>query len=227
MPPEVFTKEWKNPVNKAPEDFRRHLSAAAKLLAEAGWAVQNGVLTNPDGDKLTAEVLLVQPNFERLVLTWKAELEKLGIKVDVRTVDSAQYYRRIDTFDFDLVVGRFAQSESPGNEQREFWGSGAAGKEGSLNIMGVKNPAIDSLIETLIFAHDRAELIAATRALDRVLLWNHYLVPQFYSPHDRVAYWDKFGHPERLPARTTALASFLQVWWQDQDRVAKLAIARR
>ena len=227
VPPEVFTKEWHNPVNMAPDDFRRHLSMAAKLLDEAGWTVQNGVRTNAAGDKLAAEFLLVQPDFERLVLAYKVELEKLGLKIDVRTVDSAQYHRRIDAFDFDIVVKGFGQSHSPGNEQREFWGSAAADKEGTLNLIGIKNPAVDSLIETLIFAHDRAELVAATRALDRVLLWNHYVVPQFYSPRDRVAYWDKFGHPARLPGYASVLASFLQVWWQDQDRAARLAIARR
>ena len=227
VPPEVFAKEWHNPVNKAPEDFRRHLSMAAKLLDDAGWTVQSGVRTNAAGDKLAVEFLLVQPDFERLVLVYKVELEKLGLKVDVRTVDSAQYHRRVDSFDFDIVVGRFAQSLSPGNEQREFWGSAAADKVGTLNLIGIKNPAVDSLIETLIFARDRAELVSATHALDRVLLWNHYLVPQFYSPRDRIAYWDKFGHPERLPGRASVLASFLQVWWQDQDRAARLAIARR
>ncbi len=227
VPAEVFNKEWKNPLNAAPDDFRRHMSMAAKLLAEAGWSIKNGVLTNAAGDKLAVEILLVQPDFERLVLTYKADLEKLGIKIDVRTVDSAQYHRRVDSFDFDIIIGRFAQSLSPGNEQRDFWGSAAADREGTLNIIGIKNPAIDSLIETLIFAPDRAELVAAARALDRVLLWNHYLVPQFYAPRDRVAYWDKFGHPKDLPGRTSVLTSLLQVWWQDNDRVAKLVDARR
>ncbi len=227
VPAEVFTSEWKNPLNAAPDDFRRHMSTAAKLLADAGWSVKNGVLTNADGDKLTVEFLLVQPDFERLVLTYKADLEKLGMKVDVRTVDSAQYHRRVDGFDFDIVVGRFAQSLSPGNEQRDFWGSAAADREGTLNIVGIKNSAIDSLIETLIFAPDRVELVAATRALDRVLLWNHYVVPQFYAPRDRVAYWDKYGHPKKLPERTNVMTSFMQVWWHDDARAQKLAQTRR
>ena len=227
IPAEVFTREWKNPIYSSTDDVRRNMSVAAKLLAEAGFAMKNGVMSNAAGDTLTAEFLLVQPDFERLVLTYKSELEKLGLKIDVRTVDSAQYRRRIEKFDFDIVVGSFPQTLSPGNEQREFWGSAAADREGTSNILGIKDKAIDSLIETLIFAPDRDDLVAATRALDRVLLWNHFVVPQFYAPRDRVAYWDKYNHPERLPKRASALASFLQVWWHDADRAAKLANARR
>ena len=227
VPPAVFTREWKNPVNATPDDFRRNMAAAAALLAEAGWVVKNGVLCNAAGEKLTAEFLLVQPDFERLVLAYKNELERLGMKIEIRTVDSAQYHRRTDAFDFDIVVGSFPQSLSPGNEQREFWSSAAADKPGTQNIIGIKDPAIDSLIETMIFAGDRAELVAASRALDRVLLWHHYIVPQFYAPRDRVAYWDRFGHPERLPSRTSPLGSFLQIWWHDPARAGKLDEARK
>jgi microcin C transport system substrate-binding protein len=226
VPPEVFTTEFKNPVNHSPEDFRRHMTEAHKLLAAAGWHPKNGVLTNATGEQLAVEFLLVQPDFERLVLFYKQALDKLGIKCSIRLVDSAQYRRRIDTFDFDIVVASFRQSLSPGNEQREFWGSEAADKEGTRNIIGIKNPAVDKLIERVIFAKDRAELVAATRALDRVLLWNHYLVPQFYSPHDRIAMWDKFGRPDKLPTATTALAQFLQVWWHDEAAAKRLAEAR-
>ncbi len=221
VPPEVFTKAWTNPVNTQPEDFRRNLGQAAKLLAEAGY------LMNGTCERITAEFLLVQPDFERLVLAYKTELEKLGIKVTIRTIDSAQYRRRIDSFDFDIVVASFPQSLSPGNEQREFWSSVAADKESTRNIIGIKNAAVDKLVDRLIFATDRADLIAATRALDRVLLWNHYLVPQFYAPTDRVAYWDKFHRPERLPGHTSATNAFIQVWWYDEKLAAKLAEARR
>ena len=227
VPPAVFTREWKNPVNATPDDFRRNMAAAAALLAEAGWVVKNGVLCNAAGEKLTAEFLLVQPDFERLVLAYKNELERLGMKIEIRTVDSAQYHRRTDAFDFDIVVGSFPQSLSPGNEQREFWSSAAADKPGTQNIIGIKDPAIDSLIETMIFAGDRAELVAASRALDRVLLWHHYIVPQFYAPRDRVAYWDRFGHPERLPSRTSPLGAFLPIWWHDPARAGKLDEARK
>ena len=226
VPPDVFTTEFRNPVFASPEDYRRHMGRAAKLLSDAGWTPRNGVLTNAAGDRLTAEFLLVQPDFERLVLPYKTELERLGVKVDIRTVDSAQYVRRVDSFDFDIVVSRFGQSMSPGNEQRDFWGSVAADREGSQNVIGIKNVAIDTLIERVVFAKDRADLVAATRALDRVLLANHYVVPQFYSPSDRVAFWDKFGRPDKLPQQASPLASFLQVWWWDRDAEKKLEAAR-
>ena len=226
LPPEVFTTEFKNPVNAGPEDFRRHMGRATRLLAEAGWTAKGGALVNAAGERLAVEFLLVQPDFERLVNAYRTELEKLGIKVDVRIVDSAQYQRRIDTFDFDIVVARFPQSLSPGNEQRDYWGSAAAEKEGSFNIVGIRSPAIDKLIERLIFAKDRSDLVAATRALDRVLLAGHYVVPQFYSPVDRVAWWDKFNRPARLPKHAGSTASFLQVWWWDEAAARKLEEAR-
>lgn len=227
LPPEVFTKPYKNPVNAAPEDFRRHLGLAAKLLAEAGWNPRNGVLTNAAGETLTAEFLLVQPDFERLVLAYKAELEKLGLRITVRTVDSAQYRQRLNTFDFDIVIANFPQSFSPGNEQRDYWSSAAADSEGTRNVIGIKNLAIDGLVERLIFAKDRADLVAATRALDRVLLWGHYLVPQFYSPSERVAFWDRFGRPAKLPRHGGAQAAFRQVWWHDEAAQKRLDAARR
>lgn len=226
VPAEVFTTEYKNPVNETPDDFRNHMKEAMKLLHAAGWTAKGGALTNAAGDQLTAEFLLVQPDFERLVLAYKSALDKLGIKASVRVIDSAQYGRRVDTFDFDIVIAGFPQSLSPGNEQREFWSSEAADKEGSRNIMGIKNPAIDKLIDRIIFAPDRAELVAAVQALDRVLLANHYLVPHFYSPYDRVAMWDKFGRPAKLPGATTALAQFIQVWWEDSAAAKRLIEAR-
>lgn len=226
VPAEVFTEEYKNPVNLTPEDFRRHMSAAHKLFGQAGWKPKDGVLTNAEGEQLTVEFLLVQPDFERLVQLYRQSLEKLGVKVSIRVVDSAQYRRRIDTFDFDIVVARFAQSLSPGNEQREFWGSEAAGKEGSRNVIGIKNPAIDKLVERIIFAKDRAELVAVTRALDRVLLWSHYLVPHFYSPYERVALWDKLGRPKNAPTHSPALIQVLQAWWLDKDAAKRLELAR-
>lgn len=215
VPPEVFTTPYANPVNTAPDDRRRNMREAARLLAEAGWAMRDGGLFNKAGDRLTAEVLLVQPDFERLVLIWKAELEKLGIRVEVRTVDSAHYTQRIESFDFDIVVSRFAQSHSPGNEQREFWGSAAADKQASRNIIGIKDAAVDKLIDRVIYAPDRKALVAATRALDRVLLWNAYVVPQFHTAGDRIAYWAKFARPARLPQQASALTTFLRVWWWD------------
>jgi microcin C transport system substrate-binding protein len=223
VPAEVFTQEWKNPVNHTPEDARKHLSAAAKLLAEAGWEPKGGVLTNAQGVQLAAEFLLVQPDFERVVLPYKAALEKLGVKATVRVVDTSQYQRRQDTFDFDVIVASFGQSESPGNEQRDYWGSDAADKDGSRNVIGIKNPAVDKLIDKIILAKDREDLVAATRALDRVLLWNHYVVPQWHIPYDRLAMWDMFRRPSRLPSRDPA---FLRVWWYDEGAAKRIAEVR-
>ena len=220
VPPEVFTEIHQNPVNDTPDAMRGNLRKAVMLLKEAGWEVKNGVLINvKTGQQMKVEFLLVSPLFERIVQPYLQNLERLGIKGTIRLVDSAQYTRRLDGFDYDIVVGNFAQSESPGNEQRDFWGSDAAGREGSANLIGVKSPAIDKLIDRIIFAKDRAELVAATRALDRVLLWNEFVVPQWYSPTVRIAYWDRYGQPKVLPGLTPG---FLQVWWFDQTLAARL-----
>jgi microcin C transport system substrate-binding protein len=219
VPPEVFTTEWKNPVSNSPEELRKNLSAAARLLAEAGYTLKNGVLTNAAGEQLTVEFLEFQPDFERVVLPFKANLEKLGVKVSLRIVDSSQYQRRQTNFDYDIVTDQFPQSNSPGNEQRDFWGSAAAGKPGSYNTAGLENPAVDKLIEKIVFAKDRADLVAATRALDRVLLWNAIVVPQWHRSDEWVAYWNMFGRPAKLPSQANG---FNQVWWLDQDAAAKL-----
>jgi microcin C transport system substrate-binding protein len=220
VPAEVFTEIHQNPVNDTPDAMRTNLRKAVALLKEAGWEVKNGALTNvKTGEQMKVEFLLVSPLFERIVQPYLRNLERLGIKGTIRMVDSAQYTRRLDGFDFDIVVGNFAQSESPGNEQRDFWGSEAAGREGSTNLIGVKSPAIDQLIDRVIFAKDRAELVAATRALDRVLLWNEFVVPQWYSPNTRIAYWDRYGQPKKLPGLTPG---FFQVWWFDQTLAARL-----
>lgn len=224
VPAEVFTTEWKNPYNKDMGEFRRNMGEAARLFAEAGWKVKDGVLHNAAGEPLAVEFLLVQPDFERVVLPYAEDLKKLGVKASVRVVDSAQYRRRAEKFDFDVVVRTFAQSESPGNEQRNYWGSEAAEKDGSQNTIGIKNPAIDKLIDRIVYAKDRAELVAATRALDRVLLWNHYVVPQWNFPYERVATWDIFGRPAKLPSRAV---SFLQTWWIDPAKQKALAEARK
>jgi microcin C transport system substrate-binding protein len=223
VPPEVFTTEWKNPVNKTPEELRNNLREAARLFAAAGWTPKNGVLTNAQGEQLIAEFLLVQPDFERIVLPFKTNLERLGVKASIRIVDASQFQRREDTFDFDIINDTFAQSESPGNEQRDFWGSAAADREGSRNTIGIKNAGIDKLIDKVVFATDRSELEAATRALDRVLLWHNFVVPQWYFPFDRIATWDIFGRPQKLPSRAT---SFLRVWWLDPAKQKALAEAR-
>ncbi len=166
------------------------------------------------GEPLEVEFLLAQPDMERIVNPYIRNLNRLGIQATVRTVDTSQYRNRLDGFDFDIVVGSFPQSLSPGNEQRDFWGSESADIRGSRNLIGIKNPAVDYLIDRIIFAKDRDELVAATRALDRVLLWNHYLVPQFYSPEIRTARWNRFGLPDKMPE----YGFTTDIWWWDEEK---------
>ena len=209
VPPEVFTAEWTNPVNHTQDDVRKNMAVAAKLIAEAGYRLKDGVLTNAAGVQLKAEFLIVQPEFERAIQPYMRQLEKLGIKASLRTVDASQYQGRVDKFDFDIIVKSFPQSESPGNEQRYFWGSEAADKHGSRNVIGIKNPAVDKLIDKVILAKDRADLVAATRALDRVLLWNHYVVPQWHTPFERIAMWDFYGRPSNAFPRSIVPATLV------------------
>ncbi|MEZ5843012.1 MAG: extracellular solute-binding protein [Hyphomicrobiaceae bacterium] len=222
VPAEAFTTEWKNPVAGTVGAHRENLRKAHRLLADAGWMIRDGRLVDQGGRPFTAEILLSAPAMERIALAIKEPLERLGMRISVRTVDASQYKRRTDRFDFDLVFEQVAQSISPGNEQREFFGSQAAGRIGSKNRAGIANPAIDRLIEALIFARDRAELVAATRALDRVLLWGHYMVPMWYSPEQWIAWWDRFGRPARMPSLD---AAFTRVWWEDATRAEALARA--
>lgn len=218
VPEEVFTTVYTNPTNKDQMQMRKNLRKSVKLLRDAGWKVKNGVLTNVEtGEPMKIEFLLVSPLFERIVQPYMRHLEKLGIKSSIRLVDSAQYTRRLNNFDYDVIVGNFSQSSSPGNEQRDFWGSDAADRKGSMNLIGIKNPAIDKLVDHIIYAKDRAELVAATHALDRVLLWNDFVVPQWFSPNVRIAYWNHYAQPDKLPGLTPG---FLQVWWNDKDAPA-------
>jgi microcin C transport system substrate-binding protein len=221
IPEEVFTTVHQNPSNNEKTAMRNNLRKAVKLLREAGWHVKDGKLTNTKtGQQMTIEFLLVSPLFERIVQPYIRNLDRLGITSSIRLVDSAQYTRRLNNFDYDVIVGNFAQSESPGNEQRDFWGSEAADREGSTNLIGVKDKAIDKLIDHVIFAKDREELVAATRALDRVLLWSDFVVPQWFSPSSRIAFWHRYDEPETLPGLTPG---FLQVWWQDKDKATSVS----
>lgn len=220
VPPEVFTHEYENPVSAKPQDQRANLRTANKLLRDAGWEIKGGALVNAKtGVPMEVEFLLVSPNFERIVLPYVQKLERLGVKASVRTVDASQYQNRLDRSDFDIVVASWRQSLSPGNEQRDFWGSEAAERAGSRNLVGIKNPAIDHLINKIIFAKDREALVAATRALDRVLLWNHYVVPQWHIPYERIARWDRFGKPKTLPAHSIG---FPTIWWWDKAKAAEV-----
>jgi len=220
VPPEVFTKPFKNPVGGTPENVRANLREAIRLLKEGGYEVRNQKLVNvKTGEPFSIEFLTYDPNSERFVLFYKPSLERLGITVSVRTVDEAQYVNRERNWDYDSTTEVWAQSLSPGNEQRDYWSSAAADRIGSRNYAGIKNPAIDALIERVIFAKDRAELIAATHALDRVLLWNHYVIPQFTYNKTRAARWDRFGRPEKLPEYGSS--AFPTIWWWDAQRAAK------
>jgi len=227
VPTEVFSSIYANPVNTGPDQARRHMAEASRLLTAAGWKQHNGALRNHQGEPFTVEFLIVSPEFERIIQPYIGELSRLGMKATVRVVDSAQYSRRLNTFDFDIVVAVYPQSLTPGNEQRDFWGSHAAGREGSRNLIGIKDAAVDKVIEKLIFAKDRPELVAASRALDRVLLWNYYLVPQWYVPKERVAMWDMYRGPRKMPRHARSTSRFLQVWWHDGVAADRLAAARR
>ena len=221
IPPEVFTKPYTNPVGGTRENIRSNLREAVRLLKEAGYEVRNQKLVDVrTGEPLSIEMLSEDPSVERVILFYKPSLERLGITVNVRTVDPAQYENRLRNWDFDIIVAVWPESLSPGNEQRDYWGSQAADTLGSRNYIGIKNPAVDALVDRVIFAKDRAELVAATRALDRVLLWNHYVVPQYSIDQTRTARWDRFGHPGVLPKY--AEPAFPTVWWWDAEKAARI-----
>jgi len=220
VPPELFTAPYTNPVGGSPDKMRANLREGTRLLREAGYEIRNTKLVDTkSGEPFSMEVLIEQPTFERVVLFYKPSLERLGISVTVRTIDPTQYENRVRSWDFDVVIGSWGQSLSPGNEQRAYWGSQAADTPGSRNLVGIKNPAIDALIERVIFAKSREELVAATKAMDRVLLWNHYVVPQWTYGKVRSARWDRFGRPDPLPKY--GASAFPTVWWWDAERAAK------
>ena len=221
VPAEVFTTAYTNPVGGSPEAVRENLREALRLLKEAGYEVRDRkLIDSKTGAQFALELLGEDPSFERVMLFLKPSLERLGIAVSVRTIDPTQYENRLRSWDFDVVVASWPESLSPGNEQREFWGSQSADMAGSRNIVGIKNPAIDKLIERVIFTKDRDDLVAATKALDRVLLWNHYVVPQWNYPKVRTARWDRFGRPAELPKY--GLSGFPTIWWFDADKAARI-----
>ena len=216
IPEEVFTKEFKLPESDGTGNVRDLARRALALLKEAGWEIKDGKMTETKtGKKLAFEMLLNDASFERVSLPYKQNLERIGIDMSVRTVDTAQFKRREDEYDFDMMVEGFAQSLSPGNEQRDFWGSKAADNKGGRNTIGIKDAAIDQLIETLIAAPDRESLINVTRALDRVLLWSHFVVPNWHSNTAYVAYWNRFGRPAKS-AKYAPVA--FDTWWIDEAK---------
>jgi microcin C transport system substrate-binding protein len=220
VPAEIFTTAYANPVGGNPEAVRTNLREAARLLKEAGFEVRDKKLVDAGGKPLSAEILVQDPSSERIALFYKPSLERIGINVSIRVVDDAQYQNRLRSFDFDIIIDQWGESLSPGNEQREFWGSQAADQPGSKNTVGIKNPAVDALIDQVIFAKDREGLVAATRALDRVLLWNFYVVPQFTYPFSRYARWDRFSHADPLPKY--GRSGLPTLWWYDTEKSAKI-----
>jgi microcin C transport system substrate-binding protein len=219
VPPEVFTTVYKNPVGGNAEAARNNLREATRLLKEAGFDVRDRKLVDPSGQPVSVEFLCQDQGDERGVLFYKPYLERLGITVNIRTVDSVQYQNRLRSFDFDITTALWGQSLSPGNEQRDFFGSQAADRPGSRNIPGIKNPAVDTLIDRIIYAKNYAELAASCKAMDRVLLWNCYIVPQFAYGFQRYARWDRFSHPDPLPKY--GVSGFPTLWWWDAEKAAK------
>jgi microcin C transport system substrate-binding protein len=220
VPAEVFTTPYANPVGGNPEAVRANLRESIKLLKEAGFEVRDRKLVDSAGKPVAVEILVQDPSAERIALFYKPSLERIGVTASIRIVDDAQYQNRLRSFDFDMIIDQWGESLSPGNEQREFWGSQTADQPGSRNTIGIKNPAIDALIEKVIFAKDRPTLVDATRALDRVLLWNFYVVPQFTYGFSRYARWDRFSHAEPLPKY--ARSGLPSLWWLDAEKAARI-----
>lgn len=224
IPPQVFTDEYHPPVTDGSGIIREQQRRAYQLLQEAGWRVDGDQMLDSTGKPVSFEFLLAQTEFERVLLPFKRNLADLGIELVIRRVDVSQYINRLRSRDFDLIVGGFGQSNSPGNEQREYWHSSSAGNPGSRNFIGLKDPAVDSLVEGLINADSRQSLITHTRALDRVLLWGHYVVPNWHIKTWRVAYWNRFEHPEISPKYDIGL----HTWWareKSPEAVADEAVA--
>jgi len=221
VPADLFTKPYANPVGGSQQALRDNFRQALALLRDAGFEIRDTKLVNAkSGEPFNFEFLVDDPATERFVLFYKPSLERIGMTVSVRVVDAAQYENRLRQWDFDIIVASWGQSLSPGNEQRDFWSSQAADIPGSRNQIGIKNPAIDTLIERVIFTKDRDDLVAASKALDRVLLWNYYVVPQWTYGKTRSARWDRFGRPQTMPKY--GLAAFPTIWWWDADKAAKV-----
>jgi microcin C transport system substrate-binding protein len=226
VPPEVFTTPYTNPVDGTANKVRVNLREGMRLMREAGYEVRDQKQVDPrTGEVLSVEILSVTSDpsgAERFILFYKPSLARLGIDVTVRSVDDVQYENRLRDFDFDIVIATWPQSLSPGNEQRDLWSSKAANTPGSRNYVGIKNPAVDALVERVIYAKSRRELVATTRALDRVLLWNHYVVPLFTYDKLCAARWDRFGRHNPLPEYGGA--AFPAVWWWDPEKAARTGV---
>jgi len=226
VPRAVFTQPVQA-LGKGYRTFRDQLRHAQRQLHEAGWAIKDGVLTQTStGTPMRFTVTLVSPGFERVVEPYLNNLRRLGVQADMRVVDDSIYERMLRSFDFDMVVHSIGQSLSPGNEQMEFWHSRAADVEGSRNVMGIKSPAVDALVEAIVKAEDRHALIVATHALDRVLWHEHTMVPHWYIDAYRLAYRNKFRRPEKLPLYYSPF-TYLLFWWVDPALARGLQEAER
>lgn len=211
IPAEVFTTPFTNPVGGTPQKARANLRQALSLFQEAGYELKSGQLVNAStGEPFGIEILLGSPSLERSVLPYIASLKKIGIDARIRTVDASQYTNRVRSFDYDMIWNVWGQSLNPGNEQMGYWGSGSRDREGSRNFAGIADPSVDELIRMVVFAQTREEKTAAVKALDRVLLANHYVVPLFYSKAVKVAYRKSLAHPQELPYYGLG---FPEVWW--------------
>lgn len=218
IPGEVFTEEFHAPKSDGSGNIRPNLAIALKLLQDAGWTVKGGKMANAKGEPLAFEVLIDSPAFERVTQPFVQNLARLGVDARIRTVDTAQFQNRMENFDFEMTVGVYPESLSPGNEQRDFWGSESADTPGGRNLIGIKDKAIDQLVGLVISAPDRESLVTRTHALDRVLLWHHYVIPHWHITYFRVAYWDKFGRPAISPKYALAF----DTWWVDPAKAVAL-----
>ncbi len=208
--PEVFSQVYVNPISNGSGNNRANLAKAMKILDDAGWTLGEDKIRSKDGVRLQFEILDSNTQFERWVLPFIKNLERIGVKAELRVVDPAQYQNRMNSFDFDMTINGFGQSDSPGNEQRDFWGSTKADMQGSRNYIGVQNPAIDKLIEELIVAQSREDLITHVRALDRILLSEHYVIPMWSFNKWRIARWNHISHPQTLSGISPLIDD---TWW--------------
>lgn len=223
IPPQVYTTPFTTPTSADAQSERANLRKALDLFIAAGWTSKGGKLVDAKGERFRIEFLISSPPFERIGVRYREQLAKIGIDLTIRLVDSSQYVNRVRKRDYDMIYGGWAESLSPGNEQFDYFGSEAAKRDASQNYAGIENPAVDALIKRVVFAKDRAELVAASRALDRVLLWNHYVVPGWTLAATRMARWDRFSHPDPLP---TYSIGFPNIWWYDAAKAAKTGAAK-
>lgn len=223
IPATVFTTPYVSPVGGDSTKLRANFRQALNLLSQAGYTLNGNQLVDKNGQQLSFEILLNGPTIQPVASAFATNLKAIGINVSIRSVDSAQYINRLRSRDFDMIYYGWAETLSPGNEQRDFWSCGAAKDPSTSNYGGICDPGVDALIDKVVFAKDRDTLVAATHALDRVLLAGHYVVPSYTLRNDRIAHWDRFSHPQTLPAYSVG---FSELWWYDQAKAQKTGVAQ-